>query len=403
MYKMIDTEITKILTKKIKNTEDNFAFIEVGEVIKVYDGIAVLYGLSYIAYNELVEFRNGVQGIVFNIEKDSTKVIILGSSSLVKEGDEVFRLNKPFKCLVGIQLLGRVVDTLSNPIDGKGPIKSTTYANVNGETPDIISRSKVCEPVQTGIKIIDALIPIGKGQRELIIGDRKTGKTSIAIDTILNQKLTNISNNPRKKLYCIYVAIGQKKSSVAKLIKKLENEGCMKYSIVVVASASDPVSLQFYAPYVGCTIGEYFRDNGMHSLVIYDDLTKHAISYRQISLLLRRPPGREAYPGDIFYIHSKLLERGAKLSTLLGGGSLTSLPIVETQEGDLSSYIPTNIISITDGQFFLGNQLFLRGIKPPINNLYLVIDISKDKINVYLLLKDKYYYNKYKKKYIYIR
>lgn len=361
---MKNTEILNILKEEIQNTKKDTQLIEIGEVIKINDGIATIYGINDVKYNELVQFESKILGIVFEIKEDSVEVIILGDSTTISEGNEVKRLYKTFTCPVGETLLGRVIDTLGNPVDGKGPIQTTKQAEVDAQAPNIMSRKTINEPMYTGIKVIDTLIPIGKGQRELLIGDRKTGKTSIAIDTIIHQKYIN---KKEKQVYCIYVAIGQKKSSVAKLIKKLEEENAMEYSIIIVAGASDPVALQFYAPYVGCTIGEYFRDNAMDALIIYDDLSKHAISYRQISLLLRRPPGREAYPGDIFYIHSKLLERAAKLSNTYGGGSLTALPIIETQEGDLSTYIPTNIISITDGQIFLENSLFLKGIKPAIN------------------------------------
>lgn len=364
---MKNTDIINIITKKIKNIKNELNFIEIGEVIKVYDGVVILYGLDNVSYNELIQFDNGVLGIIFNIEEDSVGAVIMAEDNMIKEGDEAKRLRKGFNCAVGKGLLGRVIDTLGNPIDGKGLIKYDYKVKVDVKAPNIISRESVYEPVQTGIKIIDILIPIGRGQRELIIGDRKTGKTTIAIDTILGQKSTNKVKEANKKLFCIYVAIGKKKSCVAKLIKNLKDKGALEYSIIVVASASDPVPLQFYAPYVGCSIGEFFRNNGMHALIIYDDLSKHAISYRQMSLLLRRPPGREAYPGDIFYIHAKLLERAAKLSNKQGGGSLTALPIVETQDSDLSAYIPTNIISITDGQIFLENELFLKGIKPAIN------------------------------------
>jgi F-type H+-transporting ATPase subunit alpha len=314
-----------------------------------------------------VQFENGTQGIVFNIEEDNVGIVILGDDKNIKEGQVIKREKQFFKVPTGKSLLGRVVDVFGNPLDNKGELKDVVYKKADVKAPGIIDRKSVHEPVQTGIKAIDSLIPIGRGQRELIIGDRQVGKTAIAIDTILNQKKINKSNNESEKLYCIYVAIGQKNSSVAKIVKKLEESGALEYTIVVVASASDPAPLQFYAPYVGCTMGEFFRDNGMHALVIYDDLSKHAVCYRQMSLLLRRPPGREAYPGDIFYVHSRLLERAAKLSDEMGSGSLTALPIIETHAGDVSAYIPTNAISITDGQIFLETELFYKGIKPAIN------------------------------------
>ena len=314
-----------------------------------------------------MQFENGTQGIVFNIEEDNVGIVILGDDKNIKEGEVIKREKQFFKVPTGKSLLGRVVDVFGNPLDNKGELKDVIYKKADVKAPGIIARKSVHEPVQTGIKAIDSLIPIGRGQRELIIGDRQVGKTAIAIDTILNQKEINKSNNESEKLYCIYVAIGQKNSSVAKIVKKLEEAGALEYTIVVVASASDPAPLQFYAPYAGCTMGEFFRDNGMHALVIYDDLSKHAVCYRQMSLLLRRPPGREAYPGDIFYVHSRLLERAAKLSDEMGAGSLTALPIIETQAGDVSAYIPTNAISITDGQIFLETELFYKGIKPAIN------------------------------------
>ena len=361
------SEIINILSDEISNLDKKNNFEEIGRVVKVFDGVAIIFGLDNVEFNELVQFNDGVQGIVFNIEEDNVGIVILGDDTLVKEGQLVKRTKDFFRVPTGKNLLGRVVDVFGKPLDNKGPLDNIVYKKVDTRAPDILARQSICEPVQTGIKVVDSLIPIGRGQRELIIGDRQIGKTSIAIDTILNQKKTNQSINDNKKLYCIYVAIGQKKSSVAKIIKKLERTGALEYSIVVVASASDSTSLQFYAPYVGCTMGEFFRDRGMHSLVIYDDLSKHAVAYRQMSLLLRRSPGREAYPGDIFYVHSKLLERAAKLSDRMGAGSLTALPIVETQSGDVSSYIPTNVISITDGQIFLETELFHKGIKPAVN------------------------------------
>ena len=361
------SEIVSVLKDEISNLDKKIDFEEVGQVVKVFDGIAIAFGLDNVEFNEIVKFDSGIQGIVFNIEEDNVGIVILGDDKNIKEGEIVKRTKEFFQAPTGKNLLGRVVDAFGNPLDNKGEIKDVVYKKVDVKAPGIIARKSVHEPVQTGIKAIDSLIPIGRGQRELIIGDRQVGKTAIAIDTILNQKEINKSNSEREKLYCIYVAIGQKKSSVAKIVKKLEETGALEYSIVVVASASDPTPLQFYAPYVGCTMGEFFRDNGMHSLVIYDDLSKHAIAYRQMSLLLRRPPGREAYPGDIFYVHSRLLERAAKLSDEMGSGSLTALPIIETQAGDVSAYIPTNVISITDGQIFLETELFYKGIKPAIN------------------------------------
>jgi F-type H+-transporting ATPase subunit alpha len=361
------SEIVNVLKDEISNLNNEIKLEEVGQIVKVFDGVAIAYGLDTVGFNEIVEFQNGVEGIIFNIEEDNVGIVILGNDTDIHEGDVVKKTGKMFEVPTGKSLLGRVVDAFGNPLDNKGEIKNTQLKKVDIKAPGIIERKSVHEPMQTGIKAIDSLIPIGRGQRELLIGDRQTGKTSIAIDTILNQKEINKSDNEHEKLYCIYVAIGQKNSSVAKIVKKLEESGALEYTIVVVASASDPAPLQFYAPYVGCTMGEYFRDNGMHALVIYDDLSKHAVSYRQMSLLLRRPPGREAYPGDIFYVHSRLLERAAKLSDKMGGGSLTALPIIETQAGDVSAYIPTNVISITDGQIFLETELFYKGIKPAIN------------------------------------
>ena len=361
------SEIVNVLKDKISNLDHQIELQEVGQVVKVSDGVAIAYGLDNVEFNEIVEFQNGIQGIVFNIEEDSVAIVILEDSSSICEGEIVKRTEKLFEVPTGKGLLGRVVDVFGNPLDNKGKIEGTISKKVDIKAPGIITRKSVHEPVQTGIKVIDSLIPIGRGQRELLIGDRQTGKTAIAIDTILNQKEINKSGAENEKLYCIYVAIGRKSSSVAKIVKKLEETGALEYTIVVVASASGPTPLQFYSPYVGCTMGEYFRDNGMHALVIYDDLSKHAVAYREISLLLRRPPGREAYPGDIFYVHSRLLERAAKLSDEMGGGSLTALPIIETQAGDVSAYIPTNVISITDGQIFLETELFYKGIRPAIN------------------------------------
>jgi F-type H+-transporting ATPase subunit alpha len=360
-------EITSVLKRSIADWDESIKLEEIGHVVTVKDGVAVVYGLNNVCAGELVSFDSGVKGITMNLESDSVGIIILGSDSQVKPGDIVKRTEKVVEVPVGKTLLSRVVDALGNPIDQKGAIDSSNFSRIEIKAPGIIERTSVKEPMQTGIKAIDALIPIGRGQRELIIGDRQTGKTTIALDIILNQKQINQSAEEKDKLYCIYVAIGQKLSDVAKMAKKLEKEGALEYTTVVVASASDPASMQFLAPYSGCAIGEYFRDNGMHSLIIYDDLSKHAVAYRQVSLLLRRPPGREAYPGDVFYLHSRLLERAAKMSDAEGGGSLTALPIIETQANDVSAYIPTNVISITDGQIFLESELFNKNIKPAIN------------------------------------
>ncbi len=361
------SELVTTLTKQINASEYQADFEEVGEVVRIYDGVAVVYGLTNVFFNEVVEFENGVKGIAFNLEEDNVGVILFSEESSVKEGDVVKRTKKCFTTPVGEGLIGRVVNSLGEPLDGKGDINSQESRVADLKAPGIIDRQSVFEPMQTGIKVVDALVPIGRGQRELIIGDRQTGKTSIAIDTILNQKAINDSLPKKDRLHCVYVAIGQKKSSVAKIIHKLKEKGALEYTTIVAATASDSVLQQFYAPYVGCSIGEYFRDNGMHALVIYDDLSKHAVAYRQMALLLKRPPGREAYPGDIFYVHSRLLERAAKLSEEKGGGSLTALPIIETQGGDVSSYIPTNVISITDGQIFLETDLFYQGVRPAIN------------------------------------
>ncbi len=361
------TEISEILTKEIANFNAETELNEVGQVVKVSDGVAIAYGLDNVQAGEMVEFEGGIKGMVLNLEEDSVGIVIFGNDRDVKEGNTVKRTKKIVEVPVGKGLLGRVVDGLGNPIDGKGALKNVKYSRVEIKAPGIVKRKSVHEPVQTGIKAIDSLIPVGRGQRELIIGDRQTGKTAIAIDTILNQKQAFLDKDEQRTLYCIYVAIGQKRSSVAKIVKKLEEEGAMEYSIVVCASASDPAPLQFLAPYTGCTMGEFFRDNAMHSLIVYDDLSKHAVAYRQMSLLLRRPPGREAYPGDVFYLHSRLLERAAKMSDEMGAGSLTALPIIETQAGDVSAYIPTNVISITDGQIFLESELFYKGIRPALN------------------------------------
>jgi len=360
-------EISSILRKHITEYEASTQLKEMGEVLEIGDGIARIYGLDDAQAGEMVEFSNGIKGMVLNLEQDNVGVVIFGEDRDIKEGDSVKRTGKIVQVPVGKQLLGRVLDALGDPIDGRPISAAQTYGRIEIKAPGIITRKSVHEPMQTGIKAVDALVPIGRGQRELIIGDRQTGKTTIAIDTILNQKKINDTVPDSKKLYCIYVAIGQKRSTVAQIVKTLEENGAMEYTTVVAATASDPAPLQFLAPYTGCTLGEYFRDNGMHALIIYDDLSKHANAYRQMSLLLRRPPGREAFPGDVFYLHSRLLERAAKLSPEKGGGSLTALPIIETQAGDVSAYIPTNVISITDGQIFLETELFYKGIRPAIN------------------------------------
>ena len=362
------SEVTKILKEQIKKFGDKAEVSEVGQVLSVGDGIARIYGLDNVQAGEMVEFSDGSKGMALNLEKDNVGVVIFGDDKAIKEGDTVKRTGSIVDVPVGKELLGRVVDGLGNPIDGKGVLDKGLKRNrVEVKAPGIIPRRSVSEPVQTGLKAIDSLIPIGRGQRELIIGDRQTGKTAVAIDTIINQKEINQSGDEKQKLYCIYVAIGQKRSTVAQIVKTLEDAGAMEYTTIVAATASDPAPLQFLAPYAGCTIGEYFRDNGMHALIIYDDLSKQAVAYRQMSLLLRRPPGREAYPGDVFYLHSRLLERAAKLNDENGGGSLTALPIIETQAGDVSAYIPTNVISITDGQIFLETELFNQGIRPAVN------------------------------------
>ncbi len=362
------SEITKILKEQIKNFGKSAEVSEVGKVLSVGDGIARVYGLDNVQAGEMVEFNDGSKGMALNLENDNVGVVIFGDDRQIKEGDTVKRTKSIVDVPVGKELLGRVLDGLGNPIDGKGSLnKSIKRERVEVKAPGIIPRKSVNEPMQTGLKAIDSLIPIGRGQRELIIGDRQTGKTAVAVDTIINQKKINETNDEKKKLYCVYVAIGQKRSTVAQIVKTLEDAGAMKYTTVVSATASDSAPLQFLAPYTGCTIGEYFRDNGMHALIIYDDLSKQAVAYRQMSLLLRRPPGREAYPGDVFYLHSRLLERAAKLNENEGGGSLTALPIIETQAGDVSAYIPTNVISITDGQIFLETELFNQGIRPAVN------------------------------------
>ena len=360
-------EISSVIKDQISNFETKADVAEVGTVLSVGDGIARVYGLDQVQAGEMVEFPGGVKGMALNLEMDNVGVSIFGDDTGIKEGDTVKRTGEIVDVPVGKGLLGRVVDGLGNPIDGKGPIESTDRRRIEIKAPGIIPRQSVTEPMQTGIKALDALVPVGRGQRELIIGDRQTGKTAVAIDTILNQKTVNQSTNEKEKLYCIYVAIGQKRSTVAQIVKTLEDNGALEYTIVVSATASEPAPLQFLSAYTGCTMGEYFRDNGMHALIVYDDLSKQAVAYRQMSLLLRRPPGREAYPGDVFYIHSRLLERAAKMSDKHGGGSLTALPIIETQAGDLSAYIPTNVISITDGQIFLETDLFFSGVRPAIN------------------------------------
>jgi F-type H+-transporting ATPase subunit alpha len=360
-------EISSILKQQIENFDAMASVAEVGQVLSVGDGVARVYGLDQVQAGEMVEFPNGIRGMALNLEIDNVGVVIFGNDRDIKEGDIVKRTGTIVDVPVGKGLLGRVVDGLGNPIDGKGPIEYTERRRVDVKAPGIIPRKSVTEPMQTGLKAIDALVPIGRGQRELIIGDRQTGKSAVAIDAILNQKAANAGTDESKKLYCIYVAIGQKRSTVANLVKTLEDNGALHYSIIVAATASEPAPLQFLAPYTGCTMGEYFRDNGMHALIVYDDLSKQAVAYRQMSLLLRRPPGREAYPGDVFYLHSRLLERAAKMNDDHGGGSLTALPIIETQAGDVSAYIPTNVISITDGQIFLETGLFYKGIRPAIS------------------------------------
>jgi len=360
-------EISAILKQQIANFGTEAEVAEVGQVLSVGDGIARIYGLDKVQAGEMVEFPGGIQGMTLNLETDNVGVVIFGDDRSIKEGDIVKRTGTIVDVPVGKGLLGRVVDGLGNPIDGKGPIVGATRQRVEVKAPGIIPRKSVTEPMQTGLKAIDSLIPIGRGQRELIIGDRQTGKTAVAIDAILNQKSINASGDEKAKLYCVYVAIGQKRSTVAQIVKTLEERGAMEYTIVVAATASEPAPLQFLAPYTGATMGEFFRDNGMHALIIYDDLSKQAVAYRQMSLLLRRPPGREAYPGDVFYLHSRLLERAAKMNDANGGGSLTALPVIETQAGDVSAYIPTNVISITDGQIFLETGLFYQGIRPAVN------------------------------------
>ena len=360
-------ELSKLLEQRISNVSSDINIDEVGRVLSIGDGIARIHGLDKVQAGELVEFANGVKGMALNLENDNVGVVLFGSDTLVNEGDLVKRSGSIVDVGVGRGTLGRVVDGLGNPIDGKGPLTDVTRSRVEVKAPGIIVRKSVHEPVQTGLKAVDSLVPIGRGQRELIIGDRQTGKTAVAIDTILNQKEAHLSGDESKKLYCVYVGIGQKRSTIAQIMKVLDSHGAMDYTTIVAATASDPAPLQFLAPYAGCAIGEYFRDNGMHALIIYDDLSKQAVSYRQMSLLLRRPPGREAFPGDVFYLHSRLLERAAKMSDEVGAGSLTALPVIETQGGDVSAFIPTNVISITDGQIFLETELFHKGIRPAIN------------------------------------
>ena len=360
-------EISRVIRDQIANFAAEEEVAEVGTVLSVGDGIARIYGLDNVQAGEMVEFDGGIKGMALNLEADNVGVVIFGSDETIREGSTAKRTGTIVDVPVGKGLLGRVVDALGNPIDGKGPIESSERRRVEVKAPGIIPRKSVHEPVQTGLKALDALVPIGRGQRELIIGDRQTGKTAVALDTFINQRDINASGDESQKLYCIYVAVGQKRSTVAQIVRQLEENGAMDYSIVVAATASEPAPLQFLAPYTGCTMGEYFRDNGMHAVIVYDDLSKQAVAYRQMSLLLRRPPGREAYPGDVFYLHSRLLERAAKMNEDNGGGSLTALPIIETQAGDVSAYIPTNVISITDGQIFLETDLFYQGIRPAIN------------------------------------
>ena len=360
--------MSTLLEQKILKSYSKLNIDEIGRVLSIGDGIARVYGLNKIQAGEMVEFESGVKGMALNLESDNVGVVLFGSDTAIHEGDIVKRTGTIVDVPVGKGTLGRVVDALGQPIDGKGPLKDVSRQRVEVKAPGIIARKSVDEPMQTGIKAVDSLVPIGRGQRELIIGDRQTGKTAIAIDTIINQKSVNSAEgDSSQKLYCVYVAVGQKRSTVAQLVRVLEREGALQYSVIVAATASDPAPLQFLAPYSGCAIGEYFRDNGMHALITYDDLSKQSVAYRQMSLLLRRPPGREAFPGDVFYLHSRLLERAAKMSVKMGGGSLTALPVIETQAGDVSAYIPTNVISITDGQIFLETELFYKGIRPAIN------------------------------------
>ncbi|GET01310.1 ATP synthase subunit alpha, mitochondrial [Rhizophagus clarus] len=361
------SEVSSVLEARILGVSSSAEIQETGRVLSIGDGIARVYGLKNVQAEEMVEFSSGLKGMALNLEPDNVGIVVFGNDRLIKEGDTVKRTRQIVDVPVGPELLGRVVDSLGNPIDGKGPIAAKERSRVQVKAPGILPRRSVHEPMQTGIKSVDAMVPIGRGQRELIIGDRQTGKTAVALDTILNQKKWNDGNDESKKLYCVYVAIGQKRSTVAQLVQTLEENDALKYSIVVAATASEAAPLQYLAPFSGCAMGEWFRDNGKHSLIIYDDLSKQAVAYRQMSLLLRRPPGREAYPGDVFYLHSRLLERAAKLNEKNGAGSLTALPIIETQGGDVSAYIPTNVISITDGQIFLEAELFFKGIRPAIN------------------------------------
>jgi len=360
-------EISSILKEQIQNFGKEAEVSEIGQVLSVGDGIARIYGLDNVQAGEMVEFPGNIQGMALNLEADNVGVVIFGDDRGVKEGDTVKRTGNIVEVPVGKGLLGRVVDALGNPIDGKGPIKAEANKRVDVKAPGILPRKSVHEPMSTGLKAVDALIPIGRGQRELIIGDRQTGKTAIILDTMLNQKAVNDTDNEQDKMYCVYVAVGQKRSTVAQFVKVLEDNGALEYSIVVAATASEPAPMQFLAPFAGCAMGEYFRDNAMHAVIAYDDLSKQAVAYRQMSLLLRRPPGREAYPGDVFYLHSRLLERSAKLNETHGAGSLTALPVIETQANDVSAYIPTNVISITDGQIFLETDLFFQGIRPAVN------------------------------------
>ena len=359
--------MNSVLEDRILNATSQTDIVETGRVLSIGDGIARVYGLRNVKAEEMVEFSSGIQGMALNLEPDNVGIVVFGNDRLIKEGDLVKRTGNIVDVPCGEGLLGRVVDALGNPIDGKGPLKDVKRMRVQMKAPGIIPRQSVREPMQTGIKSIDSMVPIGRGQRELIIGDRQTGKTAVALDTIINQKTWNNGSDESKKLYCVYVAIGQKRSTVAQFVQSLEENDAMKYSVVVAATASEAAPLQYLAPYTGCAIGEYFRDNKKHALIVYDDLSKQAVAYRQMSLLLRRPPGREAYPGDVFYLHSRLLERAAKMSNAFGGGSLTALPIIETQGGDVSAYIPTNVISITDGQIFLEAELFFKGVRPAIN------------------------------------
>jgi F-type H+-transporting ATPase subunit alpha len=360
-------EISQVIKDQIANFGTDAQVSEVGQVLSVGDGIARVFGLDNVQAGEMVEFAGGLKGMALNLEVDNVGIVVFGSDSAIKEGDMVRRTGTIVDVPVGRGLLGRVVDGLGNPIDGKGPIEYTERRRVEVKAPGIIPRKSVHEPMQTGLKALDALVPVGRGQRELIIGDRQTGKTAVALDTFINQRTAHQSGADKDKLFCIYVAVGQKRSTVAQIVRALEENGAMEYSIVVAATASEPAPLQFLAPYTGCTMGEFFRDNGMHAVIVYDDLSKQAVAYRQMSLLLRRPPGREAYPGDVFYLHSRLLERAAKLNDANGAGSLTALPVIETQAGDVSAYIPTNVISITDGQIFLETDLFYQGVRPAIN------------------------------------